>query len=321
MIPWWRSDFGEAEVTAASMAIRSGNISSGPKVEQFEAELADLLGVKHVVACSSGTAALFLALKTLQYEAGILSITVRNRAWRAIEMAADMADLDITVVDEGTDGPMQPVSVHLNGREDTTIKDSYLLEDASQALMSRSNSGELLGTRALMGCFSFAVTKLVSTGQGGAVVTQNGPMAKTLRQFRDAEMGYNMRMTNTAAAIGLVQLGRVEERIRRMESIYETYYANLRDIPFLWMNSRLAGQVPLYAEAYTPHRDALIRHLAERDIEAVPVHPNLRPTGMGVSMKMAREGLYLPCGPEQPMKNVTETIRAIKEFGSLKEVA
>ena len=230
-------------------------------------------------------------------------------------MAADMADLDVKVVDEGGDGPMQPVSVHLNGREDTTIKDSYLLEDASQAFMSRSNSGELLGTRALLGCFSFAVTKLVSTGQGGAVVTQNTPLAQTLRQFRDAEAGYNMRMTDIQAAIGLVQLDRVEERIEKMHEVYANYYSACMKIP--WIDIPVTS-LPLYAEAYTPYRDAVIRFLAERDIEAVPVHPNLRGASMQYqkSAQMEREGLYLPCGPEQPLENVTRTIEALKEYGA-----
>ncbi len=219
--------------------IESGRLASGETVSNFESAFADSCGVDRAVATSNGTTALHAALRALDIGDGDtvittpLSFVASANAIRLCGAEPVFADIDpetynldphaveatIRELDGDVDGIL---AVHLYGlpaamdhlQEIANDHDLVLVEDAAQAHGAR-HRGRHVGSIGDAGCFSFYPTKNMTTGEGGAVVTDRDDVAERVAQFinhgRDGshhhvEVGHNFRMTNLAAAIGLVQL-------------------------------------------------------------------------------------------------------------------
>ena len=203
-ISWWWVKFGESEIANVTQAISRGQISQGKVTAEFEAKFASMLNVKYAVATTSGTTALYLALFAMGVGAGD-EVIIPDRTWVATAHAAYMLGAKVVLVDTYADTPVIDVDqverkitertkvilpVHINGRACNlerwqTLARKHnikIIEDAAQAMFSKSN-GHYLGTTSDLGCFSFAMSKLISTGQGGMVVT-NDEALKNLRFFR-----------------------------------------------------------------------------------------------------------------------------------------
>lgn len=355
-ISWWRTDLSEAEAASAARAIREEHLSQGPVVSEFEARLAEYLGVPYVVATTSGSMSLLMALWTLGVGPGD-EVIVPNRTWIATAHAAVLLGAKVRLVDVEKDRPIiDPdgieeaittrtkaiIPVHLNGRsadmrEINRIAHKHglrVVEDAAQALGSRNCDG-LLGTQSDLGCFSLSVAKIITTGQGGFVATRDRTLYEKMIALRmhgvqsvvDAEWiqpGFNFRFTDILAAIGLVQVTQLDERIKTVRTIYSRYAAAIRDLPFLELipSNIEAGEVPVYIEVLCKERDALIAFLADRNIQSRPFYPDLdRATylsGTGEfpnSRRYGNEGIYLPCGPGQSMANIDAVLDALRYFG------
>ena len=308
-ISWWRTSFGEEEASQIASAIAHEHISQGPVTAKFESGLAELLGIPYVVATTSGSMALLVAL----WAAGIGpgdEVIVPNRTWIATAHAPLLLGAKIVLVDVEEERPIMDVTqiesaitphtkaiipVHLNGRsvnmrEVNRIAHKYnlfVIEDAAQALGSRNENG-LLGTQSDMGCFSLSVAKIIATGQGGFVVTRDESLYHKLVAMRThgvsdivnaswTQPGFNFRFTDMLASIGLVQLKRLPERIEKVKAIYTRYLASMADLPFLKfipVNIE-AGEIPIYIELLCPERERLIQFLAERGIQTRPFYPDL----------------------------------------------
>ena len=308
-ISWWRTGFGEEEVRRIADSIAHENISQGPVTAEFERELAGLLDVPYVVATTSGSMALMMAL----FAAGVgpgNEVIVPNRTWIATAHAPLMLGAKVRFVDVEAGRPIMDVTqiesvitprtkaimpVHLNGRsvnmrEVQRIAKKHsltVIEDAAQALGSCNNDG-LLGTQSDMGCFSLSVAKIIATGQGGFVVTRNEMLYNKLVAMRShgvsdvvnanwTQPGFNFRFTDILASIGLVQLKRLPERIEKVKAIYTHYSEAMPDLPFLRfipVNMEV-GEIPIYIEVLCSERDCLIRFLADRGIQVRPFYPDL----------------------------------------------
>ena len=283
-ISWWRTEIGDAEIDRVTRSIREEKISQGTVTLEFEARLAEFLGVKHVAACTSGSTALLMALMVAGIGPGD-EVIVPNRTWIATAHAVVLAGAKVVLAD---DDPIDKtvfvkevrkkinkrtkalLPVHLGGRSAdmetlTQIAQSHgllIIEDAAQGFASRNQRG-LLGTQSLAGCFSLSLAKLISTGQGGFVVTNHSETYEKLMCMRNhgvqdpvqvqySRMGFNFRFNDVLASIGIVQLEGIAKSIEHVKNIYHTYQRGLSDVGGLqFVPVNLAGgEVPLYAEIF-----------------------------------------------------------------------
>ncbi|MAF20112.1 MAG: pyridoxal phosphate-dependent aminotransferase [Parcubacteria group bacterium] len=355
-ISWWRTEFGEEEVQRVSDSIFNENISQGAVTEEFEGLIAEALDVPFVVATTSGTAALLMALMALGVQRDD-EVIIPNRTWIATAHAALILGAKVVLVDVLPDIPIVDVSqlkqkitsktkaiipVQLGGRsvnmeEVWKVAKEYglfVVEDAAQALFVKNSKG-YLGTYSDAGCFSLSVAKLISTGQGGFVVTRNKETYERLKRIRThgvdsvidvtyTQMGFNFRYTDIQASIGIEQLKRVPNRISHIKAVYEKYKAGISGILFLKLIpvDVTQGEIPLYVEVLCKRRKALIDFLSSHGVQTRPFYPDLNLAGYLESTEdfpnskvFGEEGLFLPCGPNQPLRNIERVIEFLDIFG------
>lgn len=248
----------EAELVASVMA--SGRLTQGPMVERFEAELAARLGVKHAIATCNGTAAVHLALVAAVEGVGLLDpdaeVLVPDLSFVATANAVAytgarpvLVDIDPRTWGMDPDDVARKLSsrtvamipVHLYGKacdlrpllELAEEHGVVVVEDAAEAL-GGSYGGRSLGTWGEAGAFSFYGNKLITTGEGGAVVTDSDHIARAARLFRGQGQkapgryvhhvtGFNYRMTELQAAVGVGQLERLGLLLDARAAVFEVY--------------------------------------------------------------------------------------------------
>lgn len=271
MIPVMRPFLGEEEATAVADVVRSGWVAQGPRVAEFERAFAAHTGAEHAVATSSCTTALHLMLYLLGIGAGdevvvpsFSFIATANvvRYCGATPVFADVAAESGNLTPESVAAALSPrsravLAVHQGGQPAdmaalrAVCGDLPVLEDAACAAGSTVR-GRPVGQGALMAAWSFHPRKLLTTGEGGMVTTDDAEWAARLRRLREhgmtmsaadrhaasgvvlegyAETAFNYRMTDIQAAMGLVQLGRLPGIVARRREIADRYYALLEKLP------------------------------------------------------------------------------------------
>lgn len=310
-IPWWQTEFSTGEASSAAQAISEGRLSQGLLVAEFEERLARYLGVKHVVATTSGSDALLLSLWAAGVGPGD-EVLIPNRTWIATAHAVLILGATPVLVDTESDRPIISISdlerkvsdrtravipVHMNGRNsqiDEVIKfgDQYdlkVIEDAAQALGSRDPSGVLLGTKSLAGCFSLSVAKVISSGQGGFIASNHDEFANQLRLMRThgvenvvepvnwSRPGFNFRFTDVLASIALEQFKKLDQRLARLRQIYKKYSSELiqSDRCKLIPMDLEQGEIGPYVEVLCRDREKLTKYLSGFEIETRKFYPNL----------------------------------------------
>jgi perosamine synthetase len=258
-IPLSAPDITEAEIEAVVSVLRSPRLSLGPKLEEFEHALAEYVGVEHAVGVSSGTAGLHLALIALGVGPGdevivpsFTFIAVANavRYVGAVPVFVDIDGASLNVDPARVEAAITPrtralIAVHTFGRPAEMgalleIAQRYglkLIEDACEALGAEIG-GRRVGTFGDAAVFAFYPNKQITTGEGGMVVTQDAAVARRVHALRNhgrsgeawlehAELGYNYRLSEIQCALGLVQLGRIEEILAAREAVARRYRALL----------------------------------------------------------------------------------------------
>jgi perosamine synthetase len=251
-------DLGEAELAAVAEVFESGQLTMGPKVAEFEAALAEACGVDHAVAVSSGTAGLHLGVLALGIGPGdevIVPAYTFPATANVVAMAGAtpvLVDVDSetmnvrpeSVADAVTDRTRAVLVVHLFGRparweeiEAAVPEHVELLEDAAGALGARRGDRPCGGLGRL-GCLSFHPRKIVTTGEGGAVTTNDADLAETVRSmrhhgWRGTDMpapGLNYRLPDILCAVGSSQLSRLDSLLAERERLATAYTERLRDV-------------------------------------------------------------------------------------------
>lgn len=254
-------DISAAEIRAVSDAVRSGWVSSkGRYITQFEEGLAKYVGTSHGVSTSNGTTALHLAVKALGIGKGdrviVPNLTFASPANAVIYEGAEPVlcdvegeywNLDDQKLEELIDRSTKAIiAVHLYGnpcRMDRILKIArehslFVIEDVAEALGSEFRNRRV-GSFGDISCFSFYGNKVITTGEGGMCLTNNSSYAERMRVLRDHgmnpqkrywhdEVGYNYRMTNMQAALGVAQLRRLDGFIRKKRNIASWYSKGLR---------------------------------------------------------------------------------------------
>ena len=249
MIPIAKPITASEEKEAVNAVIDSGMLAQGKQVAEFEENFAKFIGADHAVACSSGTTALTMALTCLNIKGSVLvpSFTFIASVTSVLSVNAKPVFVDIDpktycidvedVKKKLTKDVEAIMPVHLYGQcanmdeisDLAQRNDLYVIEDACQAHGAEWNDKKA-GVLGDAGCFSFYPTKNMTTAEGGIITTNNDMLAARLRAFRDhgqverylhSSLGYNFRMTNIHAAIGIEQLKKLpkfnEARIKNAE--------------------------------------------------------------------------------------------------------
>ena len=251
-------DLGADELAAVAEVLESGQLTMGPKVEEFEGELARACEVEHAVVVSSGTAALHLSVLALgvgpgdevivpAYTFPATANVVALAGARPVLVDVDPETMNVTaesVAAAVTDRTRAVLVVHLFGRpapweqlSEAVPERVALLEDAAGALGAR-RQGRACGGLGRLGCLSFHPRKIVTTGEGGAVTTNDAEIADSIRRFRhhgiephgDFEIraaGLNYRLPDILCALGTSQMRRLEQLLEEREGLAAAYAARL----------------------------------------------------------------------------------------------
>ncbi len=294
-------DVGEEEVAAVAEVLASGRLTQGPWVESLERELASVCSVDHAVVVSSGTAALHLALLSLDLRPGdevlVPAYTFPATA-NAVVLAGGrpvLVDVDaesMTIDVEQAAASVTPrtracIGVHLFGRPlpwedlvEALPERVALIEDAAGALGARRR-GRPCGSLGAMGCLSFHPRKVVTSGEGGAVTTDDRRRAEAVRRLRNhgwqgpgfADLpspGLNYRLSDVLAALALPQLRRLETLLAARRRVASGYEARLAEAEGILLPRAEAGDSHGW-QAYVvqlERRDRALEALAAAGIEA-----------------------------------------------------
>lgn len=283
--------------------IESGFLNDGEVTTRFERQVAELLNCKHVVATTSGTVAIFLALTGVGVGPGdeviipdVTFIATANAVTLtgAKPILVDVDPHKLTLSPQCTEQAITArtkaiIPVHVSGRaaDLRTIKEIAerhglaVIEDAAEAFLSKDH-GRCLGTFGVAGCFSLSPNKTITTGQGGLVATDDDSLHGRLRELKDQGrsvrgtggddthdmIGYNFKFTNLQAAVGLGQLKDLQRRLAKMRSIYEIYAERLVGVQGISLLPFCVGggELPQWTDVLVDRRDELYDYLAAKGI-------------------------------------------------------
>lgn len=365
MIPVYEPCLGDEEVVAVVDALRRGEISGsfGESIPAFEREFASYVGVRHGVATTSGTTALELAVHALGIGPGdeVLVSASTNVATAlavfragAITVPVDSerltGNLDLALVESMvTDRTRAIIPVHLFGHpvdmdalsEIANKHGLLLIEDCAES-HGAAVRGRMTGSFGHAACFSFYANKVITTGEGGMVVTDDDDLADRLRLLRNLGFqqprfvhevdGHNFRMTGLQAAIGRVQLSKIERILsekRRVAAAYDRALAGIpgirRPVELEWARHVYWMYAILVEDGFGASRDALMTNLLRRGIETrtyfcpMNLQPFLqrqggyRPVACPVAEEMWERGCYLPSSTslsDADVQEISDEIRA-----------
>jgi perosamine synthetase len=291
-----RPDVGAEEAAAVAEVLESGMLTLGPKVAEFEAGLAEACGIEHALVVSSGTASLHLAVLALGLGPGdevlVPAYTFPATANVVAHVGAKpvLVDVDprtMSLDPERTRAAVTTrtralIAVHLFGRPldwEALPDEVELVEDAAGALGAR-HRGRPCGGLGRLGCLSFHPRKIVTTGEGGAVTTNDAEVAQRIREMRDhgivdrraafeiATPGLNYRLSDILCAVGIPQLARLEELLQARERVAAAYadrLTGLVELPTADEGDRHGWQAYV---VQLDRRDEALEALREQGIEA-----------------------------------------------------
>lgn len=378
MIPYGRQSVSEEDIAAVVEVLRSDWLAQGPAVERFEAVVAGSCGAKHAVAVANGTAALHAAA----YAAGLgpgkllwtspITFVASANCARYLGADVDFVDIDAGTLNMSVDElerrlvaarhaerlPDVVVPVHMCGASADVaamrlLADEYgftVIEDAAHAL-----GGHFHDTRvgscvySEMSIFSFHPVKVVTTGEGGMVLTNDDELANRLRLFRShgitrdpaqmrdtspdpwyyeqIDLGYNYRMTDIQAALGTSQMGRLDDFVRRRNELAERYDEQLHALGLRTQQipDGVYSAYHLYVVGVEPSRRAAVfAGLRSREIGVnvhyLPVHLQpyyrdlgFRPGDFPVAEEYSAGAITLPLFPAMTDEQQDEVVAALHE--------
>jgi perosamine synthetase len=356
-LPFALPEIGDEEIAEVVDTLKSGWVTTGPKARRFEQDFAAFLGdaTLEAISVNSATAGLHLALEAVGVGPGDEVVTTTHTFTATAEVVRYLgADVVLVDIDPATmnidprlvEAAITPrtkaiVPVHLYGavcdmpalRAIAQRHELAIVEDCAEALGS-TLGGRHAGMFGDVGTFSFFGNKTITTGEGGMVITNDDALAERLRlvkgqgqsatrRYWHVELGFNYRMTNICAAIGLAQMERLEAILARKHAIAELYREKLANLPITlqqkaddvvssdWLFSLL---VPQDAD-----REDVMRSMGTQGVETRPVFScaHLMPMyqkgeTFPVSEGLSKRGISLPSYPGMSDSDVDRVVEALR---------
>lgn len=361
MIPVAEPSLSDEELKNVIEAVKSGWISSkGEFISRFEKDFASFVGVKYGISTSSGTTALHLALEaigvkkgdeiivpTLTFVATANVVKYCNAKPVFVDSHPDYWCIDPEKIEEKiTRNTKAIIPVHLYGHpadmdaimDIAADHDLYVIEDAAEA-HGAEYKGKRVGSIGDIGCFSFYGNKTITTGEGGMCVTNNEELAEKMNLLKNHGMdpkrrywydviGYNYRMTNLQAAVGVAQLNKIEKFIEIKRKNAELYNSLLREIDGITLPPEMSWAKNVYwmysilidEEKFGINRDKLMKELEKEGIETrpffYPMHtlpPHFRKEKYPVAEFLSKRGINLPSAVTLKKEEVEYICQKIKE--------
>lgn len=360
-IPVAEPSIGDRELELVSACVKSTWVSSlGEYITRFEDEFARYCGVRHGVATSSGTTALHLALAVLGIRPGdeviVPSLTFVATAnavqyTGATPVFADVDEYTWTLDPEDarkriTARTKAIIPVHLYGHPvdmdeiNRLARDHglWVIEDAAEA-HGAMYRGKRVGSLSDIGVFSFYGNKIITTGEGGMLLTDNSEWAERAVNLRDHGMslerrywhpviGFNYRLTNLQAAMGVAQMERIDDFIQVKRKNAALYNDLLRDVQGVTLPPEMPWATSVYwmysiliNDAFGLPRDDLMMHLKDRRIDSRPFfHPlhTLPPYDQGLHLAVAEDlaarGINLPSAVTLTEDDICRVCMAVREL-------
>lgn len=361
-IPQHEPRFGREEANAVSEYILGGGwLTEHTKTTEFENAIAAFTGARHCIVVPNGTLSLTLAALALGIGPGDevivpdYSMIATATAFAMVGARPVFVDvepetlcMDIGVVVKAiTQRTKAIVLVTANGRSphagiaafETLCHDTSLdlIEDAAQSLGSCFPDWRHCGRAGIVGSFSFSAPKIISTGQGGAIITHSDRLAERIRRLKDFgrsgggtdvhdTVGYNFKTTDLQAVVGIEQMRKLRSRLeakRWIQSLYWNLLADVAQVSFFQVN--LSHHTPWFVDILAERRDELKAHLAANGIGTRKMYPPMhrqqafaRLTQAGAQFQVAervgRDGLWLPSSSHLTNADIERVCKEIRNF-------
>jgi perosamine synthetase len=360
-IEWWSPQLGKKEKKNLSRVINSNFPNEGRITLELEDYFSNYFGVKHAILTTSGTAAIYLGLKANGIGVGD-RVAVPNLTFIATANAVKLTGATPVFVDvmertlcidhdqvlkKHAENPLSAVvPVHVSGRSALNLQaisiyrklGIKIVEDAAEALGSREpSSGKHLGTLSNSGAFSFSPNKIITSGQGGLVITNDDDVALKIREIKDQgrpirgtggddthnSIGFNFKFTDLQAAVLQAQLTRVDHRIAHLKHIYSFYKSYLNpNLQVNLLNFDVAnGELPLWPEYMSKNRNKLEKIFQKNKIDYRKIWkpitsqvPYFEDSEYPNSLSASTNILWLPSSfnlKPRDLKKITEVINSI----------
>lgn len=352
-IPWFEPALDADDVSAVAASIATGFVNEGPENRAFEQELCSYFNVPFAITTPSCTTAIALALMAHGIGHGD-SVLVPAVTFIGTASAVRLAGAEVILTD------VDPVSftmdakdarakinhrvkaiipVHLTGRaadlkairELAADAGLIVIEDAAEALGSRNLTG-LLGTQSDAGCFSLAPTKIITSGQGGFILTAKSHIRDQLIRLRDhgrlsrasdihPVTGFNFKVTDMQAALARSQWKKLDGRIKRAIEIDRRYQQGLDGCPDIIFTKRPDCGYLMWPDFKCHSRDKLVRHLLSKNIHLRPFWPALhmqpayRTAGAFPGAdETSATACWLPCSPSLTDEEIDRVVNEIRNY-------
>jgi perosamine synthetase len=355
-VPVSRPDLGEGEAEAVRKCVARCWISQGEQVERFEEMIASAHGRRFGIACNSGTTALHLALVTLGIGPGskvaipthtmvavanaVLYTGAKPLLYGGDDRVGNFLFEPLDQLMHDADAVIVPHTYGIPCLISQTVLDGLpVIEDCAEAHYAELD-GKVVGSFGDLAVFSFYANKIITTGEGGMVLTDNEQMARHLRSLRShafnperhfdhRELAFGYRMTDLQASIGVVQHLKRGKMLSSRHIIADAYRSAFDDLPWLdrcWQGR--PGEVPWVYPIQTKVRDQLREHLADAGIDTrtyfKPLHmipfveraAVFKPCGAAIESqeRMAELGMYLPLFSGMTTGELNYVIETVRSF-------
>lgn len=354
MEPW----IGKEERAAVDAYMATdGWITEFRNTEQFERTVAGYCGVRHAIAVNNGTISLTLAALALDIGLGdevivpdFTMIATPNSVKMIgatpvfVDVEPETLCLDVARVAAAITARTRAVFfVDINGRYPAAgiealtalCRDAGIafVEDAAQALGSRFADGAHMGTKGIIGSLSFSSQKIVTTGQGGMLLTNDDEVAAKLRRLKDFgrarggtdihdSIGFNFKFTEPQACIGLAQMAKLDDRVARKKALWQRYRDGLTGIAQVrQFDLDLVHCVPWFIDIRTEDRDGLMAHLKAQGIGSRPMYPAIHGQQcyavageFPVASDIGAHGLWLPSAAQLSAEQVDRVCQVIRDY-------
>ncbi|MDA9162018.1 aminotransferase class I/II-fold pyridoxal phosphate-dependent enzyme [Candidatus Pelagibacter ubique] len=358
--PWFKSLHDSKKFAKSTLSlINLKRMTMGKKSYELEDKIKKILNVKHVILTTSGTSSLMMATIAANLKPNDV-VLAPNLTWVATTNPARIMGAKFILADtlKHSDkvcfkdlnkkikkyNPKIVFLVHLNGqpnynKEFETLKKEkkfFVIEDAAQAFLSKTNLNRSIGTKYDIGCFSLSITKPIHMVYGGFCTTNSNKLAEKLRAIRNngvnaepenarlelaSEMGLNLKPSDLHSSIGVSNIGNLAKQIKKLKDIHSLYKNKISNKRINFLEVKGKYSVPCYNQVLVDNREEFIKFCMENSIGLNLGIRCLSETDINIDKGNYNNSLYLsknlvrlPSGPGYNLKDISNIIREINKY-------